>query len=328
MSRFAIVLLAVLAFWSLFPSSGVAQSGAPSPVPVAGFEGGHTHAGPHHAAPLRPLLEPFALPFMRRALLAGLLAGAICAWLGVLVVLGRMIFVGVALAEVALAGVAAAVFLEVPVLPLAVAITLLASLLIGLIPVRRGSFSAGERTAFSYLVGGALAIVLLSKSGAGEAEQLAIVQGSLLAVKWPRVGVLAAFGAGVAWFHRASFRRLVWIGFDATYAELLGTRVSWHRATFFVMLGAGISLTIQTCGVLLVFGYLILPPALALSLGLDLGGVLVAAQLMQAAATLSGLWIAYEADLPAGASIVLVMIGLFPFCPALRRHLERLRRGG
>ena len=57
---------------------------------------------------LASIQETFAADFMQRALLAGMLVGALCGYLGVYVVLKRIVFVGVALAEMSSAGVALA----------------------------------------------------------------------------------------------------------------------------------------------------------------------------------------------------------------------------
>lgn len=170
-----------------------------------------------------------------------------------------------------------------------------------------------------------MAYILLSRSGAGEAEQLALVQGSLLAVQTPRVVVLLMFVLLLVFVHRRHFRRLVWVSFDPTYAQLLGTSITRYRMLFYLLLGAGISLTIQTCGVLLVFGYLILPPALGFALGLRLPGVLIGSQVAQIFSTFTGLWIAYHADLPAGSAIVVVLLVGLAGVPLVVRQVERLR---
>ncbi|MBI4870312.1 MAG: metal ABC transporter permease [Candidatus Riflebacteria bacterium] len=280
------------------PEPGSLTSGAPPQAVL-----------PHAHQPGHPLLEAFNFDFMRRAALAGLLAGAICTWLGSFVVLRRLVFVSVALAQVASAGVAMAVLAGLAPAPIALGAALLAALACSRTR-GRGVLPPDAYMGVMYVLAGALAILFLSKSGTGEAEQLEMLHGNLLIVPASRVWVLAAAALGVAVFHVVGHARLLAIAFDPVSSAVSGLRVWLWELAFFVALGAGIALTVQSCGLLLVFAYMVVPASTGLLAGVRLPGVLALGLACQAASTLFGLWIAYEKDLPAGPAIVATMVVL------------------
>ncbi|MBI4864558.1 MAG: metal ABC transporter permease [Candidatus Riflebacteria bacterium] len=286
----------------------------------------HTHPEPHLHLHWHSILEPFEQLFIRRAVVSGILAGGICAWLGLFVVLRRMVFVGIALAQVAAAGVALAVFTALDPISVALATTLTVSCWIGLSTPRRAT-SPEARVGLLYAAAGSLAIILLAKSATGEGEQLEMLQGSLLAVPPGRVMELVVLALFVGLLHVAGFSRLVAVSFDPLTAQVAGVRIWLWNLILLLTLGTGISISIQMCGLLLVFGYMLLPAMAGLATGLRLPGVLTVALGCQALSTIAGIWLAYEADWPPGPAIVLTMLAfLAVVVPVIRATLARSRR--
>ena len=281
----------------------------------------HTHPMPHQHRETHDWLFAFRAEFMQRAILAGLLASCACAWLGVFVVLRRMVFVGIGLAEVASAGVAIGVYMSWPPVPIALFATMLFSAFAGVLRLK-GELSPEARIGLVYVVAGAMAVILLARSGTGDAEQLEMLQGSLLTISGSGLANLGALAVSVLILHLVGFKRLVAVSFDPLTAHVAGVRVwAWNLALF-LTLGAGISVSIQGCGLLLVFGYLLIPAVTGLLTGLRLPGVMVVALTSSAVCTVVGLWLAFEWDWPPGPAIVAVMAGLLGLV-ALVRSLSR-----
>lgn len=298
-------------------------SASPSPQPAGvrhSFPEPHEHPEPHKHEAHR-WLQAFELDFMRRAMLIGLLAGSICTWLGVFVVLRRMVFVGIALAQIASAGVAVAVLAGLEPVVVATVATVGFSIYSGLARLR-GSLSPESRVGLAYALGGATAVLFLSKSGSGEAEQLEMLQGSLLTVPLSRVTELGVLALAVLGTHLFGFRRLVAVAFDPLSAQVGGLSVARWNLLFFLLLGASVSAAIQSCGLLLVFGYLLIPAATGLVTGFRLPGLMGVAMVSQAFSTTLGLWAAYEADLPPGPSIVVAMLAVLALVALTRRIFE------
>ncbi len=294
--------------------------------------GDHEHGHPHHLAPPgaeevptfvheRPVphehrhlpaqrhswLEAFSFEFMQRATVAGLLAGTICTWLGLFVVLRRLVFVAIALAQVASAGIALGVLLGFQPTALGMLSAVAASIASGSKRLR-GRLPGEAHMGLFYLGAGALAILFLARSGTGEAEQLEMLNGNLIVVRETQLWTLGLAALGIGLLHISGFRQLVAISFDPVSGIVAGVRVWAWDALFFLALGLGIGVSIQSCGLLLVFGYVVIPASAGLLTGFRLPGVLAVAMGVQALATVAGLWVAYEGDLPGGPCIVTVML--------------------
>ena len=109
------------------------------------------------------LAEILREPFLRYALVAVLLAGSVCAFLGVYVILRRIVFLGVALSEAAALGVALGLFLGWNPEAAASGLTLLTALLLSLAG-RYRALSQESLIGWAYVVAAGSAIILIAKN--------------------------------------------------------------------------------------------------------------------------------------------------------------------
>src|SRR3990170_452310 len=127
------------------------------------------------------MISLFRDSFLQTALIASLVVGAVCAYLGVYVVLRRIVFVGAALAQVSSAGVGLAM--------LAGQNPSLVSLAMTLGGVAAFSVKSKDRRTtqesligIGYAVASALAVLFVAKSAQGEAHMLDVLSGNILTV--------------------------------------------------------------------------------------------------------------------------------------------------
>ena len=124
-------------------------------------------------------VEMLRAPFLRYALVAGLLAGSVCAFLGTYVILRRIVFLGVALSQAAALGVALGLFVGWNPEATASGLTLLTALLFSL-SGRHRVLSQESVIGWAYVVAAGVAIILIAKNPIAEAHGLDVVSGSLL----------------------------------------------------------------------------------------------------------------------------------------------------
>ncbi|HPO74549.1 MAG TPA: metal ABC transporter permease [Armatimonadota bacterium] len=264
---------------------------------------------------LASIQETFAADFMRRALVAGMLAGALCGYLGVYVVLKRTVFVGVALAEMSSAGVAlafwAATVFGFPMeehSPLtmtgALALMLVGVLLFSLrwtktVP-RESMIGVG------YAVAAAAGLLLISHSAKGEAHVLQLLFGNILYVSSREIWEFAAAAALVALVHTLFAKEFLFVSFDPETANALGYRTRFWEMLFYLTLGLTIAFAIRVAGVLLVFSLLVLPGVTALLLTRHLRRAFPVAILAGVLPIGIGLTLSYALDFPSAASIIMV----------------------
>ncbi|PYP54137.1 MAG: metal ABC transporter permease [Gemmatimonadetes bacterium] len=255
---------------------------------------------------------------MKWPFVACLLFPPLLVYLGLHVVKREVIFVDLALAQVATLGTCVALLMGYHFDD---RITFWISLVVTFLGAAFFSWSRTTRKAavpqeaiigITFVVAAAGVILLLSRVAGGKEELEHLLTGDILNVTKGEIGqrmlVFAALGAFYAVFHG----RFVLISSDPEEAFAGGVRVRlwdflFYSAVSFVRLG----------GVLLTFSYLIVPAVCGTMLAEDWIKRLAIGWGVAATASLLGLWASYQMDLPTGAAIVvasgllLAIVGVF-----------------
>jgi ABC-type Mn2+/Zn2+ transport system permease subunit len=278
------------------------------------------------AHPVSWWYDPFAsFPFMRDALLAAILAVLATSIVGTWVVLRGMSFLGDALAHGVLPGVAIAFVLGGSTTLGAFAAALA---MVGGVAALRSRTPFDEDTSIGILFVGflALAVVIMSGSGGSYSGDLnRFLFGSITGVDDAdliRQAVAAAVSiGGVVLFYRA----FLLMTFDEVQAQLAGLRPRLAHLVLVVLVAVSIVASFETVGNLLVFAFLVAPPATASLLVRRVPLIMLTAVACGWLASLVGLLISYHHDTAAGASMALVAVVLFLLTVSVRSAGEALR---
>ena len=173
-----------------------------------------------------------------------------------------------------------------------------------------------------YVVATALSIMILSQSGQGMEELKALFNGSILFVRWSEIGGVAGVYALLAIVQALGWRR-----FQGLSGALPGVvaGLGWEFA-FFLSFAAMITISVYLAGILVVFAFLIIPAFSASLLARSFRFRLVLGWAFGVAGTTAGLSAAYVFDWPVGAAVVAVL-GLMPILAGLAR-IGTLKRNG
>ncbi|MEO2113493.1 MAG: metal ABC transporter permease [Acidimicrobiales bacterium] len=254
-------------------------------------------------------IEPFtANVFMQRALLAGLLAVVATSVVGTWVVLRGMTFLGDALAHGVLPGIALAVVIGVsPTLGALVA----AAVMVGGVHVVRRHSPLPEDASIGLLFVGmlALAVVIVSAGAAADAGDLhRVLFGSVTGLEaddlWRQAIAAAIAVGGAIAFHRA----FLVLTFDETQAELLGLRPRLAHLALMGLVAMSVVASFEAVGSLLVFAFLVAPPATAVLVARRIPLVMATAVGVGSVAVVLGALISYHHDTAAGATMALVAV--------------------
>lgn len=255
---------------------------------------------------------------MRLALLAGLLVGGVCAYLGVYVVLRRIVFVGVALAEMSSAGVALALLTGIAPLLGGTGLMLAGVGLVSLPwaprKVRQDAF-----VGVGYAVASALAILLMANSPKGEGHLLSLLFGNILFVTTKDVMNTAAALVSVLLVHVLFAKELLFVSFDPETAAASGYRTRFWEALLYLSIGLVIAFAIHAMGVLLTFASLVLPPVTALLITRRMAITFAASVLLGLVPVPVGLYLSFIWDLPSAATIVALSFSLLLIGGAVSR---------
>ncbi len=256
-------------------------------------------------------IEPFTdHQFMRNALAAGILVVVATSVVGTWVVLRGMSFLGDALAHGVLPGVAIAflVGIDLTVGALAAALAM-----VGGIHLIRTHSTLPEDTSIGILFVGflALAVVILSRSESYIGDLNSFLFGSITAVDNGdlfRQAVAAVISVvGVVVFYRA----FLVMTFDETLARVMGLRPRLAHAALLVLLAVAIVASFETVGNLLVFAFLVAPPASASLLVRRVPLIMGVAVVLGIVSVTVGLLISWHHETASGATMALAAIVIF-----------------
>jgi zinc transport system permease protein len=266
--------------------------------------------------------DPLAHAFMRRALLAGLAAGAACALIGVFVVQRGLSFLSEGLAHAAFGGIGLGLLLGASGEQsawIALPFTVVVALAIG--AVRRSSglrpdAAIGVLFSVSFALGALLLQLRPRNSAPVDVE--ALLFGSLLAVSdGALLATLLAAGASLLAV-ALLWSRLAYASFDPELAALSGVPVALLEYAFLALTAAVVVTSVRTVGVVLVSAFVIIPAATARLATGRLSRASLLAVTLQVAATAVGLLASYYLDVASGPTIVLLLGGVFAAALALR----------
>lgn len=245
-------------------------------------------------------------------------------YLGLHVLSRGIIFVDLALAQVAALGVSIAFLLGedghgVSAQVYALSATLLAAFLFAKLRNLPNKTTREVTIGCVYVVATALSIVILSRSSKGMDELKSIFNGNILWVSWEEITIIALIYAALSVIHYIYHSRFIALSFDSDGDRPPG--FIWEFL-FFASFAVVITLAVNVAGILLVFAFLIIPAFSASIISNALIHRLLFGWLLGIAGCVVGLWVAFQADLPVGATVVSVL-GVLPLVALIIKRLSK-----
>lgn len=273
------------------------------------------------------LLEPFSYGFMRDALIAGLLTVVASSLVGTWVVLRGLAFIGDALAHGVLPGIALAYLVGGDLL---VGAALGAVVMVGGVSVIGARSRLGEDTAIGLLFVGmlALGVAIISARGAYAGDLTTILFGDPIGVDRAALVTLVAATVVTVVVSVIAYRPFLALTYDAAKARTLGLRPQLTHLVMLALVALVVVASFRAVGTLLVFAFLVAPPATAVLVARRVPIVMAAAMLFGALAVVVGLLASYHLATATSATIAGVsVLGFFlvllgrDLVSALRRRI-------
>ena len=208
---------------------------------------------------LTQALQVMFPPFVLCLLMVGMLS-----YLGLHVIKREIIFVDLALAQIAALGALIGFLLGIPLHTQAsywfsIALTAVAAGVFTLTRTRESTLPQEAVIGLVYAIAAAAAIIFMDKAPHGAQHIKDILTGSILWVQWETVGFVAAVYATVGILHLVFRRQFLLISEDVEAARAQGLRVGLWDFLFYLSFGFVITASVGTAGVLLVFVFLVAP---------------------------------------------------------------------
>jgi zinc/manganese transport system permease protein len=247
---------------------------------------------------------------MKWPLAACLVLPPLLVYLGIHVVKREVIFVDLALAQVATFGTCIALimgygFSDRITFWISLGVTFLAAALFSWTrDVERHEVPQEAIIGITFVVAAAAVILLLSRVAGGKEELEHLLTGDILNVTAADVGQRAGIFAVIGGFYAAFHKRFALVSTDAAAAAAQGMMVRLWDFLFYAVFALVVVSFVRVAGVLLTFAYLIVPAVCAVMLATTWRARLAVGWTVAAVASLGGLWASYQLDLPTGAAIV------------------------
>src|SRR3990170_6965366 len=204
------------------------------------------------------------LEFLKWPLVASLILSGIHAYLGVHVVERGVIFVDLALAQIAALGATIAILAGMDPHSggsywISLGFTILGAGIFALARTRHGHIPQEAFIGIAYAVASAGSILAMSKA-AGETEHLReMLVGNILAVSWDQNIRIAALCGLIGAFHYIFRRKFLLISLNPQDAVAQRVSIRLWDFLFYASFGLVVTSAVAVAGVLLVFCYLIVP---------------------------------------------------------------------
>ncbi|MFO0075647.1 MAG: metal ABC transporter permease [Cyanobacteriota bacterium] len=253
------------------------------------------------------LVDLLQQPFMQRALLAGLLTGAMGGLLGSFAVLRQLSFFSDALGHSALLGLSLGIVLGIPptlvLIPFAVLFALGVNHL-----VERSRLPADALLNIVYSSSLALAVVALSLVPVYRGGLQQLLFGDILGVSWLDVGLILLLLISTCLYLLLTLRAQMLLSLDEPLAISRGVAAGTHRMLFITVLAVVVALSIKAVGVLLISAFVVIPACASRLVSGRFRSYMLVASGLGAGCAVLGLLASGLLNLPSGPSVVIVQL--------------------
>jgi zinc/manganese transport system permease protein len=245
-------------------------------------------------------------------------------YLGLHVLRRKVIFVDLALAQIAALGTTVGFLFGI--LPdsmgaywFSLIFTFLGAAIFSISRFRHEKIPQEAVIGLTYAIAASVTILVIDKAPHGAEHIKEVLTGSILWVKWSTIGYAAIVYSIIGIFHFIFRNQFLLISENPEKAYNKGMSVRFWDFLFYVSFGVVITHSVGTAGVLLVFVFLVVPAIASMLITDILWKQLAIGWILGVFVSFVGLYISYIADLPSGPTVVsfygvmLVIIALFLF---------------
>ena len=233
-------------------------------------------------------------------------------YLGIHVLERKVIFVDLAMAQIAALGATWALFLGYDpehhpgtVYAFSLGSTLIGAAVFSLTRARHEKVPQEALIGIVYATASAVAILILARSADAGEHLKGMLVGNILLARWGAIGQTAAIYALIGLFHWRFRDRFFKISFEPEAAYASGMNVRLWDFLFYASFGVVITSSVAIAGVLLVFCFLVVPACIAVLFAASRAARILVAWGAGTLVSVTGIgWTFIQGDLPAGPVVV------------------------
>ncbi|MCK9278783.1 MAG: metal ABC transporter permease [Methanoculleus sp.] len=268
------------------------------------------------------MFEVLGFEFFRNALVAGALASVACGIIGTYVVVRRMVSVSGGISHAAFGGIGLGYFLGIDPLIGAAGFTVATALGMGALQLRAKQ-QMDTLIGAVWAAGMAIGILFVYLTPGFAPDLFSYLFGNILLVPRGDILLMAVLVVIIVAVVAFLYRELQAVTFDPDYATVMNLPVERLSLLLLVLIALTVVMLIRVVGIILVIALLTLPAAISRLYTTRIWSMMLGAVALGIIFTVAGIWLSYLANVPSGATIILV--STLVYAGAL--GVERLRQG-
>lgn len=269
---------------------------------------------------MNDFFELFSYGFFQKALLASLFASISCGIIGTYIVSRRIVFISGGITHASFGGIGLAFLLGFNPLAGAAIFAVLAALGIQFFS-DKGGVREDSSIAIWWSLGMALGVIFVFITPGYTPNLMSYLFGNILTVSNHEIWAMFALNIVLAVIFTLGFRNILYIAFDEEFARASGLPVAFYNYMVMVLIALTLVLNIRVVGIILILSLITIPQATANLFTKDFKKMMLLSCLFAFIGTITGLVVSYFLDIPSGATIIFVLVGVFGLIRIIRLFL-------
>ena len=242
---------------------------------------------------------------MQNAFWAGLLASIACGVIGTFVVVKKMVFISGGIAHASFGGIGIGYFAAINPIMGALAFTIASALGMGAM-VRRSRIAEDTAIGIFWATGMAIGILFIAITPGYVPDLFSYLFGNILTVPSSNLILMVILDIIIITLVVLLYKEFKAISFDEEFSKVMRLPVEKLYYVLLCLIALTVVLLIRIVGIILIIALLTIPAATARRFTSNLKRMMLIAVCLGIAFNFGGLWLSYAADLPSGATIILV----------------------
>lgn len=263
--------------------------------------------------------------FGQTALAGGILIAITCSVMSFFIIVRRLAFAGMGISHAAFGGVAIGIVSGINPIVTAAGFCCLVATGIGWFS-RKGRLHEDTIIGILFSAAMALGVVLIAAAHAYNQDLLSYLFGSILAISWGDVIILAVLSALAVGFLVLFFKELLYFSFDEETATASGVPVRTIYYGLLITIALTIVVSIKLVGIILISALIVIPGATGLQMSRNYRRVILFSLVSAVLSVVLGLQLSFTFNVASGATIVLVMFAFFLLAVAVSPRRSYMRR--
>ncbi|MBC7084872.1 MAG: metal ABC transporter permease [Methanomethylovorans sp.] len=256
------------------------------------------------------MLEILQYSFMKNAILTAILASIACGIIGVYVVVKKISSLSGGITHASFGGIGLGYFLGTNPLYGLIPFSLLSALIMGLVS-RRSKVSEDTATSILWSLGMALGIIFIYLTPGYAPDLMTYLFGNILTVSTSDLHLMLGLDVLILIIVYAFYKEFMAISFDEEFATVIGVAVERIYLLLLCLIALTIVLLIKVVGIILIIALLTMPASLSAHYTYNLRNMMYLSIFFGTFFSIMGLILSYALDIPSGATIILVMSGVY-----------------